>query len=523
MKITKLGIMQFEGLEALSLQPDDGINLIEGRNGAGKTSILEAIRVAFTNRGQRSMLVHDKEGQGRILFELSDGTIGERNVNNDGRTAGPVTLRQGSGEDIWSAQTFLNKLGLGFGFNPLEFIGLRTDKQTKMLLEVTPVDITLPALLALSGGKRITEVDYRAHPLEVLTSIAVYLEEERRMVGRDARDAEGMAETLFAEVPEGFDAEAVRDFDLSAVSKQLGEIEVIQSRLSDAREVRVKKTARILALQQQVYELEAELAGLNQVDLALSTSLAEYPFPDDLRAGISSYRQQQAVLAKLNEAHASVERAGQYRSHYAELQEMINAVRAKPGELLMNTDLPVSGLGISDTGAVTINGLPIADLSTGEQLKVAVDIAIATLGDLKVILVDGLETLDADNSEYLLSRFTEAGVQAFVTRISDTELTVITGYGDSNTIADITAKEMLSMVDSGDVDASQAAKLLYGSRILTQDEHDKLLLGKWDSSDTVNAGDAAKLLYGGQESLDDSPDDDGVDSISDDELPWDKE
>jgi hypothetical protein len=98
-----------------------------------------------------------------------------------------------------------------------------------------------------------------------------------------------------------------------------------------------------------------------------------------------------------------------------------------PGRVLSHTELPVEDLAIED-GEVTIKGLPISELSAGEQLRVAVDIALATLGELKVVLVDGLEKLDPGNQDYLLSRLTKAGVQAFVTRIADGHLKVITDY-----------------------------------------------------------------------------------------------
>ena len=100
-------------------------------------------------------------------------------------------------------------------------------------------------------------------------------------------------------------------------------------------------------------------------------------------------------------------------------------MRAKPAELLAAQPLPVAGLGLTE-GQVTINGLPIGALSTGEQLDVAVDIAIATLGELQVVLVDGLERLDNEHQTRMLARLLEAGVQAFVTRVTDTELTILT-------------------------------------------------------------------------------------------------
>ena len=104
MHILKLGVRSFEGLESLDLEPGM-LNTVQGVNGSGKTSLLDAIRVLFTNKKQRSLLVHDEHDRGTILFSLSDGTTGERVVTPHGRTAGPVTMFQ-DGVKMKSAQAF---------------------------------------------------------------------------------------------------------------------------------------------------------------------------------------------------------------------------------------------------------------------------------------------------------------------------------------------------------------------------------------------------------------------------------
>ena len=53
MAITALEIEQLRGLEHLTWQPKAGLNIIVGRNGAGKTSVLEAITLAATSKALR--------------------------------------------------------------------------------------------------------------------------------------------------------------------------------------------------------------------------------------------------------------------------------------------------------------------------------------------------------------------------------------------------------------------------------------------------------------------------------------
>ena len=76
-------------------------------------------------------------------------------------------------------------------------------------------------------------------------------------------------------------------------------------------------------------------------------------------------------------------------------------------------------------GVPLINGLPIKNLSTGEQLRLAVKIATHLAGDLKVILVDRLESLDDKTQKLFLEECRASGMQFFLTKVSDTEYNII--------------------------------------------------------------------------------------------------
>ena len=64
-------------------------------------------------------------------------------------------------------------------------------------------------------------------------------------------------------------------------------------------------------------------------------------------------------------------------------------------------------------------GLPVANLSEGEQLSLCVDVAISKPNGLQVILIDGTEKLSSENREKLYSKCHEKGIQFIATRTTD--------------------------------------------------------------------------------------------------------
>src|SRR3990167_3782041 len=58
MSLNRLEITNFRNISHLSLEPSPRFNLIYGKNGSGKTSILEAIHMLGLGRSFRSRLAH---------------------------------------------------------------------------------------------------------------------------------------------------------------------------------------------------------------------------------------------------------------------------------------------------------------------------------------------------------------------------------------------------------------------------------------------------------------------------------
>ena len=102
------------------------------------------------------------------------------------------------------------------------------------------------------------------------------------------------------------------------------------------------------------------------------------------------------------------------REQAAWLDDCVKLARSLPAQLLSQVELPVSGLGINEDMHLTVDDLPIRNLSTGRQIKLALDIARATAGTLKLICIDRFESLDPINQEQFFKEIQGDGYQYFI-------------------------------------------------------------------------------------------------------------
>ncbi|CDB14623.1 putative uncharacterized protein [Clostridium sp. CAG:221] len=103
-----------------------------------------------------------------------------------------------------------------------------------------------------------------------------------------------------------------------------------------------------------------------------------------------------------------------------ELTSKIDKARNLPGELLKTAKMPIDGISVDVEGRVRINGTLIDGLSDGEKLELAMKVAKAQCGELKLICMDKWESLDIDSQNKLLAEMTTDEYQYFVTEVMDT-------------------------------------------------------------------------------------------------------
>ncbi|GAH87461.1 unnamed protein product, partial [marine sediment metagenome] len=106
------------------------------------------------------------------------------------------------------------------------------------------------------------------------------------------------------------------------------------------------------------------------------------------------------------------------------LDKLVNFLRKKPAELLSKIKLPIKGLSVNEEMQVSIDGLPIANLSTSRQITLAIEIARATSGELKLICIDRFETLDTDRRKILFDEISKDDFQYFISEVTEGKLRI---------------------------------------------------------------------------------------------------
>lgn len=110
------------------------------------------------------------------------------------------------------------------------------------------------------------------------------------------------------------------------------------------------------------------------------------------------------------------------KERYSEdLTAKIEKSRTLPAELLQTANMPIEGISVDSDSRVRINGTLIDGLSDGEKLELAMKVAKAQCGELKVICMDKWESLDELSQDKLIKEMSEDDYQYFVTEVAQTE------------------------------------------------------------------------------------------------------
>ena len=131
MKITKIKIKNILGIQELELDGKD--YELTGSKGAGKTSVLDAIRYALTNQSPRPLIVRKGETEGEILIETDTGISVSRKPRNG--KADYKNIRQ-NGKTIQSPESFINEIFTPLQLDPISFLEKSDQEQNRIILNL---------------------------------------------------------------------------------------------------------------------------------------------------------------------------------------------------------------------------------------------------------------------------------------------------------------------------------------------------------------------------------------------------
>lgn len=222
---------------------------ITGRKGTGKSSVLDAIRYALTNRSDRDYIVKQGADEAEIIIETDTGLKIDRK-----RKASMDTSSLGlkdNGLNVPRPQTFLDDIITPLQLNPVEFISKPIAEQNRIILNLIDYKWDMDTIQGWFG-EIPKGVDWHQNILSVLNQIqadnGVYYQ-TRQQINSEKLFKRKAAEDIALSIPDNFNAEKWEAYDTGAKYQELSKIQQENSKIQRAKMFRDSYESKLRGIQ----------------------------------------------------------------------------------------------------------------------------------------------------------------------------------------------------------------------------------------------------------------------------------
>lgn len=391
MKINKLEIENVKRVKAVRIEPDaNGLTVIGGRNGQGKTSVLDAIAWAL---GGDRFKPSQPQRDGSVLppdihIVMNNGLVVERKGKNSSLKVLDTAGKLGG-------QQLLNQFVEQLALDLPRFMGAGSKEKANTLLQVIGV------------GDKLAELERQEGELY----------NQRRTIGQisDQKAKYAKEQPYYPDAPKEPVSAAELIRQQQDILAKNGENQRKRENLAnlESQAADIQRRLDELLEKQRVVMVDLEIARKSAIDLhdesteALERSITEI---DETN---------RRVRANLDKDKAE-EDAKQYAAQYNQLTFDIENVRAAKMALLKGAALPLPGLTV-ENGELLYNGYAWDNLSGSDQLKVATAIVRKLNPECGFVLLDKLEAFDLQTLQEFGAWLEQEDLQVIATRVSTGE------------------------------------------------------------------------------------------------------
>lgn len=395
LKIASIQIENVKRLKAFHLEPSpNGLTIVGGRNGQGKTSVLDSIAWGLggaklaPSKPKRDGAISDPS----ISLTLSNGLRVERKGKNS-----TLTVVDPSGQR--AGQQLLDAFVSEFALDLPKFMAGNAKDKAKTLLQILGIGDELARLEAEETR----------------------LYNERHAIGQQATAKEKHAGELpeFADVPDA-------PMSISDLLRRQQAVLATNGENQRKREQVERISAGLATCRANIAEAEKMLADLRRseaqyvADLETAAKSAEALTDEstaELEKQIADFEAINAQIAANQQKRQAQDEAEQYRSQYTAKDAEIETIRKSRLALLESAPLPLPGLTV-ESGELLYNGAQWDCMSGSEQLQVAVAIVRQLKPECSFVLMDKLEQMDVQTLAEFGAWLEAEGLQVIATRVS---------------------------------------------------------------------------------------------------------
>lgn len=400
MKIVQLQAENVKRLKAVEISPEGHIVEITGRNGQGKSSVLDAIWWALAGTTHiQAVPIRKGENEARIRLDLGEIKVVRTFRKREDQTfTTSIAVESTDGARYPSPQRMLDGLLGALSFDPLAFTRMDRKEQLHAMRRFVPgVDFEAIEAANKADFDRRTEVNRQVKALRAQAAgIAVPADAPAERIDDAALVAEleqaGDHNALIERRRAGREAAAAEVKRLDAEAERLrGEIAVLTDRLRDTEGTADQKRGQLANA--ETLPKPIDTAALRERIAAASRLNAAFD-ARNRRAGIE------------RDAESAEEQSAVLTNAIADRKAAMQAAVAK-------AEMPVPGLSFG-ADEILLDGVPFDQASSAEQLRTSVAIAMAANPKLRVIRVQDGSLLDEEAMRILAEMAQAADYQVWI-------------------------------------------------------------------------------------------------------------
>jgi len=407
MKVLELRAENIKNLKVVEITPDPNTNILTGKNGAGKSAILDAIFMALTGK-KLEKPIRDGKDRAEVDIDLGDYKVRKVFTANGDR----LEILSPDGAKYPSPQALLDKLLGDLTFDPMAFKHKSPKEQRNILA----------ALVGLNTSDLDAERERLAN--------------ERTLKNRELKSSEAIFanmdqpednlptnEISMQEAIDGVDKLNIKRKEYDRyLNSQAGYDQKIASAIVEKSTLQDK----IQSLYKEVKKLEAEIPKIDKNVQKLTEDKAAMVEPEqvsdtDVNAANGRLKQIEHLNIKIRNAIVytnAKQRVESQKEQLTEIEGELAQNNQSKKDLIINCKFPIDGLAI-DEDSVLYQDQPFSQLSTGQQIRVSTAIAMALNPKLKIILIREGSLLDKEGLKTLIDFAREKDFQLWLEKVSD--------------------------------------------------------------------------------------------------------
>lgn len=404
------------------------ITEISGANATGKTSILEAV-ASVVNGGHSSTLLRNGEDKGEIVIELDDGTQIKKKVN-----ANTSTVEVKKDEFVMqSPATYIKQL-FGSGFNVINFLLMETKKRVQEVLKLCPLEITAEKMREITGMD-VPGLDYTEHGLKIIDKADKAIRENRTGINRLVKEYTSTAKNLedaMGDVPANVDADIAKvQAEIDGFDKQL---DLCKDELQKGKDKLISDRETELETLRSEYEKKVNLV---KADTQNAIDKITADVMEKEKAILNSRALTTAKMTGLSETKAKASQIETTKKQIAEAKQKAkdNEALSKKADIALEhierfkkdaiSTLEIAGMKVSIVSdELFFDGIAYDRINHAKQVEIAFALAQHTLGELRFVIADGAESLDAETLEAVKNQATINDVQLILLSVDDNPLEI---------------------------------------------------------------------------------------------------